>query len=355
MKQQLVTLRRKLKEEQIDAFVSMMPLVRRYLCGFTGTNGYAVVSEGRLDFLTDFRYLEQSAKECPDFNIVEISKDYHLWDYLREHGLKRIALEEQTMTVDVYEQLRANVPGFEPVYGFELVNAIRQIKTPEEITLHRKSCEMTNAIIAEFFDYVRPGMTEKELNAFILDQVVKHGADNCFFDPITLTGPNSSLCHGKPTDRSVEEGDFILLDMGVNLNGYASDVTRTAVLGKANEKQKEIYSVVLEAHRKAAAEIHVGMTAFEADKIARDVITEAGYGAYFGHALGHGFHDGVVLRNDPQISSLVLKEHMAFTIEPGIYIPGFGGVRIEDDYILTKDGCVSLCTYPKELMELPVS
>lgn len=352
MKEQTARLRRVLEEKEIDVFLGQSPLVRRYLSGFTGSNGFAAVSRDHADLLTDFRYFEQAAKEAPDFQLVKLGRDYHLSDYLRERGYRRAAIEENCMTAAEYRGLCEKAPRTELVYGAELVNRLRQIKTPEEIELHRKSCEMTNRIVEEFFRFAKVGMTEIELNDFILSAVRRHGADSCFFDPITLTGPNSAMCHGKPSERKLEEGDFLLLDMGVNYKGYASDVTRTAVMGEAGEKQKEIYRIVLEAHMKAFREIRAGMTAFEADKIARDVITEAGYGECFQHALGHGFHDGLVLRNDHEVSDAVLKENMIFTIEPGIYIPGLGGVRIEDDVLLTEKGCVSFCTYTKELVNL---
>ena len=353
MKEQLIKLRQVLKEERIDAFLSSEPLIRRYLSGFTGTAGYAVVSQDRLDFCTDFRYFEQMQLECPDYELVKLSKDYTLVDYLRDQGFRRVAVEETFITLQLCDQIRRALPDVELVYGFQMVNSIRMIKFADEIQLHKESCEITNRIVEEFFQYVRPGMTEIQLNEFILAAVRRHGADNCFFDPITLTGPNTSLNHGKPSNRQVQVGDFILLDMGVNYKGYASDVTRTAVMGPASDKQKEIYNLVLSAHKTAAAGIRAGMTCFEADKLARDVIEAAGYGQNFGHALGHGFHDGLVLRNNDECAKMTMKENMVFTIEPGVYLPGWGGVRIEDDYVLTADGCRSFCTYTKELQELP--
>lgn len=354
MKPQVEKLRAAMKEKGIDAFFSSEPLIRRYLSGFTGSTGYAVVSADKLEFATDFRYFEQVGLECPDYTLVKLNKDHTIVDYIRESGYRCIAVEETFMTLQTYQMIRQALPEVEIVYGFDLVNAIRMIKFPHELELYEKSTQITNAIIKEFFEFVRPGLTEIELNDFILAAVRRHGADNCFFDPITLTGPNSSMCHGKPSDRILQAGDFLLLDMGVNYKGYASDVSRTVVVGKASERQKEIYQIVLEAHYAAAKGIRIGMSALEADKIARDYITKAGYGECFSHALGHGFHDGLVLRDNPAVSSTILQENMVFTIEPGIYIPGFGGVRIEDDYVLTKDGCRSFCTYPKELQELPV-
>lgn len=345
-------LRDELKKRNIDAFISSEPLIRRYLSGFTGSTGYAVISQEDMAFATDFRYFEQAALECPDFNLVKLSKDYTIFDYLREKQFKHIAIEETFMTVDIYHSLTKLLPDVHIAYGLDLINEIRRIKSADEIELHRESCEITNKIISDFFEFAEPGISEIELNDFVLDKVRKYGADNCFFEPITLTGPRTSLCHGKPTERKLQSGDFLLIDMGVNYKGHASDVTRTAVIGKASGKQKEIYNIVLEAHMASLEQIKTGMTAFEADRIARDIISKAGYGEYFNHALGHGFNDGLILRDNHAVSDTVLQENMVFTIEPGIYIPGLGGVRIEDDVVLTKDGCRSLCTYPKELLEL---
>jgi len=302
-------LRNELKKRNIDAFVSSEPLIRRYLSGFTGSTGYVVISEKDMDFATDFRYFEQVALECPGFNLVKLSKDYTIFDYLRDKQFKCIAIEETFMTVDVYHNITRLLPDLKIVYGLEMINQIRMIKSEDEIELHRKSCQITNKIIADFFEFARPGLSETELNNFVLNKVREYGADSCYFDPITLTGPRTSLCHGKPTERKLQTGDFLLIDMGVNYKGYASDVTRTIVIGKANEKQKEIYNIVLEAHMASLEQIEIGMTAFEADKIARDVIRKAGYGEYFQHALGHGFNDGLVLRDNHDVSNTVLHDY----------------------------------------------
>lgn len=352
MKHHITKLRKLMKDAKIDAFMSSEPLIRRYLSGFTGSTGYAIVTHNDLEFCTDFRYFEQVLLECPDFKLIKLDKDYTAVEYLKDKSFERIAVEETFISLFTSDQICNAIPKIELVYGLDLINSIRMIKSPDEEKLHRASCEITNKIIENFFAYVKPGMSEKELNSFIQQAIGDYDDVDFFFDPITLTGPNTSLSHGKPTIRKVELGDFILLDMGVNYKGYASDVTRTAVVGKATDKQKRIYSIVLDAHKTAAAEIRPGMTAYEADALARDVIVKAGYGDYFGHALGHGFHDGLVLRDDPLISSTVLKENMIFTIEPGIYIPNWGGVRIEDVYILKADGCHSFCSYTKELQEL---
>lgn len=354
MKPQLEKLRQALKEQNIDIFMASSPIIRKYLSDFQGYGGYIIVGDGVQDVVTDFCHYEQALMECPDFQLVKITDDYDIVNYIAEHGYKRVAFEEKFMVVAEYMRLKEQLPEVEFVPGSTMVNKIRQIKTAEEIEGYRKSCEVTCAIQKEFFDSIKVGMTEIEMNAFIHAAAKRHGAEGHMFEPITLIGSNSSLCHGFPTERRLEEGDFVLLDMGVCYKGYFSDVTRTAVMGKASDKQKEIYEIVRHAQEVAMKNIKIGMTAYEAHMIAADIITEAGYGDCFQHALGHGFKDGLVIGGSAIDKDTILEENMVFTVEPGIYIPGFGGVRIENDVVLTKDGCVSFCTYGTELRELEV-
>ena len=352
MREQITRLRAVLAEEGIDIFLGSNPLTRKYLAGFTGFGGYVIVGKDVQAIATDFCHYEQSELESPDFKLVKLTYTYSIIDYLRESGFKKVAFEEKTMTAAEYLNLKTELPDVEFVFGAGILAKVKQIKTAEEIEAYKKSCEVTNAIVKDFFEYAKLGMTEKQLHEFILERAKFYGAEGHMFSPITLVGENSSLPHGNPTDRELREGDFLLLDMGVVYNGYPSDVTRTAVMGKASDKHKEIYEIVRYAQKECIKRIKVGMTAYEAHMIAADIIAEAGYGDCFGHALGHGFKDDLVIRNMEIDKDTILKENMIFTIEPGIYIPGFGGVRIEDDVVLTKDGCVSFCTYTTDLQEL---
>ena len=179
--------------------------------------------------------------EAPDFHLVKITEDYNIVNYIAENGFKSVAFEEKFMTVDQYLHLKEKLPEVEFIPGSSIINKIKQIKTPEELEGYKKSCEVTCAIQKEFFDNLKEGMTEIEMNAFIHAAAKRHGAEGHMFEPITLIGSNASLCHGFPTERKLQKGDFVLLDMGVIYNGYMSDVTRTAVFGKASDKQKEIY------------------------------------------------------------------------------------------------------------------
>ena len=351
---QVDKLRKVLKEQNIDVFMASSPIIRAYLSGFKGYGGYIIVGDGIQDVVTDFCHYEQALMEAPDFQLVKITDDYNIVNYIAEYGFKRVAFEEKFMTVEQYLNLKAKLPEVEFVPGSAIVNKIKQIKTPEELEGYRKSCEVTCAIQKEFFDNLKEGMTEIEMNAFIHAAAKRHGAEGHMFEPITLIGSNASLCHGFPTERKLQKGDFVLLDMGVIYNGYMSDVTRTAVFGEASDKQKEIYEIVRYAQKESIKRIKVGMTAYEAHMISQNIIAEAGYGECFKHAVGHGFKDGLLVGGSEADKNTILEENMVFTVEPGIYIPGFGGVRIEDDVVLTKDGCASFCTYATELREIEV-
>lgn len=351
MKKPIEDLRKRMKDENIDAYLSMNPINRRYISGFTGSTGYAVVSEKNADFATDFRYFTQVKKECPDYELVSIHKDYTIFEYLNERGYKTIAIEEDFMTAGLYKEFEKNVPSAKFVNGSRMLNEIRMIKSEEELELFKEACRITDEIMMDVIKSIKAGMTEKEVNALILKEMIDKDAETYFFMPIVASGARSSMPHGRPTDKKIEPGDFVVIDMGIIYKGYYSDMTRTVVIGKASERQKEIYDTVLRAQLRATELIMPGMTGTEADKIARDIIEEAGYGEYFKHALGHGFEDGLVLAEGPR-GNTVLKENMVFTIEPGIYIEDFGGVRIEDTVILTKDGCLPLYKAPKELIEI---
>jgi len=352
MREQVEKLRKLLMENDIDVFLGSNPLTRKYLAGFTGYGGYVIIGHDRMDIATDFCHYEQAEQESPDFRLVKLTYSYTILDYIKENGFKKVAFEESTMTAAEYLNLKAKLPEVEFVYGAGLLAKVKQIKTPEEIAGHKKSCEVTNAIVKDFFEYAKVGMTEKQLFEFVLERSKFYGAEAQNFQPIVLIGENASLPHGNPTDRVLKDGDFLLLDMGVIYKGYASDVTRTAVMGKASDKQKEIYEIVRYAQKESIKQIKVGMSSYEAHMISQRIIDEAGYGKCYGHAVGHGFKDGIIVRNTEADKDFILQENMVFTVEPGIYIPGFGGVRIEDDVVLTKDGCVSFCTYTTDLQEL---
>lgn len=233
------------------------------------------------------------------------------------------------------------------------INAIRRIKTPEELECLAKAEAVGDAAFADILKILKPGMTELDTAAELEYSMKKHGAQGFSFDTIIASGLNSSMPHAVPGTRRLENGDFVTMDFGCVIDGYCSDMTRTVVLGKAGEKQKEIYNTVLRAQTEALAVLKAGMKGSEVDAAARNIIRDAGYGEYFGHGLGHSV--GLYIHEEPRLSptdDTVLEENMIETVEPGIYVPGFGGVRIEDMVVVTADGCRNLAHSPKELIEL---
>jgi len=235
------------------------------------------------------------------------------------------------------------------------VDALRQIKSEEELEYLEKAEAIGDLAFEKILTILKPGMTELEVAAELEYQMKKAGAENFSFSTIVASGLNSSMPHAIPGEKKLEEGDFVTMDFGCTYKGYCSDMTRTVVLGKASEKQKEIYNTVLKAQLAALDAIKAGVTGKSVDKVARDIITEAGYGECFGHGLGHSV--GLFIHEEPRLSpagETVLEENMIETVEPGIYVPGFGGVRIEDMVAVTKDGCKNFTHSPKELIEIPV-
>ena len=221
---------------------------------------------------------------------------------------------------------------------------LRQIKSEEELDNLRQAEHIGDMAFGKILDFIKPGLTELEIRAELEYYMMKLGAEGTSFDTIVASGLHSSMPHAIPSEKKIENGDFITMDFGCRYHGYCSDMTRTIVVGKANEKQKEIYQLVLKANRVTESLLHAGMVCKEVDKIARDIITDAGYGEYFGHGLGHSV--GL------EIHESVLKSNMLMTVEPGVYVPGFGGVRIEDMVIIRQDGIENLAHSNKELIEL---
>lgn len=355
MKENVKKLISLLKEHHIDAYIAYKPVNTRYLSGFRSqsrVDGQAVIDGDGLHFFANHLNAEQAEAEvegAEDLTVMEYQAD--LGKYIASKGYEVAAIEENFLTVEELDHLKKHLPDTKFVYGSSLLNELRHIKTPEQIEGFRKACRITDEIFAGLLAFIKAGVTELEIESFILEETKRLGAEGPFFTPIVVSGTRSSQPHGTPTDKVVEDGDFVTVDMGVIADGCASDFTRTVVVGEASEKQREVYETVRRAQQKAVEEIRPGMMSDKADMIARKVIMDAGYGNYFPHSLGHGIDDGVRLSQVPA-HRFQLKENMIFTVEPGIYINGFGGVRIEDTVLLTKDGCIPFYTSTKELIEI---
>ena len=345
-------LRAIMQEKGLDGVYLTRPESRRYFAGFTGSAGYVVITKDRNIFITDFRYDQQAAIECKGFEVIIHTASNKLFDIINGLKLERVGFEDEYITFAQYQELK------QKLYSelLPLENAIydlRLYKSEEEVENIAKAASIADMAFEHICKYVKKGMKESDVAIELEMFMKKQGASGLSFDSIVASGVRSSLPHGVASDKIIEEGDFLTLDFGCVYNGYCSDMTRTIFIGKASEKQKEIYSIVLEAQVKALEAIKPGMTGIEVDKIARDIIVNAGYGEYFGHGLGHGV--GMEVHEAPRVSPAgenKLEAGMVITDEPGIYLPDFGGVRIEDLVLVTEDGYKVLSNSTKELLEV---
>jgi Xaa-Pro aminopeptidase len=352
--EKLAKLRTNFSAAGIDGLLITSPYNRRYMTNFTGTAGIVLISADRAQFITDFRYVEQASKQCTGFEIVkhvgtipdEVAKQ------VKNLGIKRLGFEEDDVTFSsfkVYEKvIHAELV---PVSG--LVEKLRLIKTDAEIKILKEAADIADAAFKHILDFIRPGKTELEVSNELEFFMRKVGATSSSFDTIVASGLRSALPHGVATEKVIEKGDFVTLDYGAYYKGYVSDITRTIAVGEPDPKLKEIYEIVLESQLRGMNGYKPGMTCKQADALTRDYITEKGYGEYFGHSTGHGI--GLEVHEGPAVSSrseMVLEPGMVVTCEPGIYIPGLGGVRIEDDTRITLDHNEALTHSAKELIIL---
>lgn len=348
----LEQIRQEMKQRSLDGVLFYKPENRFYVSGFTGSTGYALILEEKEYFITDFRYISQSSEQCKGFIIEEIGAQRQLPDVLHDLGVQRLGFEEDFMTVAEHQALQDKFKGeLVPMEGF--IQKIRQIKSEEEMVFMRKAQSIADETFSHLLNFIRPGMTEREVYLELVTDLQRRGAQGESFSAIVASGERGSLPHAAPTDKVIERGELVTLDFGCKYGGYCSDMTRTICVGKATEKQKEIYYTVLKAQEAALAAIKPGSVCKDVDKIARDLITEAGYGGQFGHGLGHAV--GLEVHESPRLNTLddsLLEPGMVVTDEPGIYIPGFGGVRIEDIVLVTPEGHEILSTSTKELIEL---
>jgi len=350
----LTALRQALGEHQIDALLITSGYNRRYITDFTGTAGVAIVSKDHAVFITDFRYTEQAAKQITGFEIVQHTKPIieEVGVQLDRIGVKKLGFEKDDMTYAMFESYKKTVnPELVPVSG--LIEKIRLIKTPQEIKIIKAAADIADAAFEHILSFIAPGKTELEVSNELEFFMRKQGASSSSFDIIVASGLRSALPHGVASDKLIEKGDFVTLDFGALYNGYISDITRTVAVGQPSDQLKEIYQIVLDSQLLSLEKVKPGMTGIEADAVARDYIKSKGYGEAFGHSLGHGI--GLEVHEGPGLSfrsETVLAENMVVTIEPGIYVPGLGGVRIEDDIVLTATGNEKLTHSTKELLIL---
>ncbi|ABR48642.1 peptidase M24 [Alkaliphilus metalliredigens QYMF] len=353
MESRIQKIRETLKDKNLDCMLLYKPENRRYVSGFTGTTGYVVVTHDEAKFMTDFRYIEQAKTQCQGFEIIEISKEKPLTYVLNQFQISKLGIEEDHVTYGQYKDYSMKLDQIELIALDGALTKLRVIKDEDEINNITQAARIADKAFIHILKYVKPGIMEIEVALEIESFMKQKGASKLSFDMIVASGERSALPHGVASNKTLSLGDTITLDFGCVYNGYCSDMTRTFILGQATEKQKEIYAIVLEAQNKALQSVRPGITGAELDEIARDVISKKGYGAYFGHGLGHGV--GLEIHELPHINQLgkePLAPGMVITIEPGIYVPGFSGVRIEDLVVVTHDGYEVLSKSTKEFIEL---
>ena len=356
MRNRIKRIKEILESEKLDLLlVTFLPNVR-YLSGYTGTNGLVLISPNGSIFLTDFRYKEQSREQVKYLKTVIAERDLiQTLPTLSLFKPKRLKLgfESNHLSCGTYRNLKALLPDCLLVPTENLIESVSVKKDQIEIDKIRKAVKITDQVFFEILDFIKPKVKEQDIAAEIEYRFKRYGSTTPLYETIVASGKRSALPHGRASGKKIEKGDLVTLDMGAVYEGYTADLTRTVVVGKANKRQKNLYNIVLKAQREALGRIKPKMRACDLDKVARGVIKRAGYGKYFGHGLGHGI--GLVIHDNPAINARneqLLQPGMIITIEPGIYIPNWGGVRIEDDVLVTKKGCEILTKAEKNLIEL---
>lgn len=360
MSERVAQLRARLAQENLPGILLLKPDDVGYLSGFSGSTAALLISPERSIFITDSRYTIQAREECPGFEIAITSGgsgayDTTIEEQARSLGAAELAVEAEYLTLKRFSQLAEKLQGITLKPVDDLVAPLRWVKDAEEIEAIRAACAIVDQAFEAILPVLRSGITEREAAAELEYRMKKLGSEKAAFDTIVASGWRSALPHARPSDKPLEAGDLVTLDFGARVNGYVSDLTRTVVLGPATERQREVYGVVLEAQLAAIAAVRAGAEGNAVDAVARDIIKARGFGEYFGHGLGHGIgricHDHQALS---QTSTVKLQAGMAVTIEPGVYIEGWGGIRIEDDVLVQETGGEILTHAPKRLIELPV-
>ena len=341
----------------VDAVLITDPYNLRYYTGFRGGEGVSLISKSSKVLITDSRYTEAAEKECYDgFKVRQfgngISTISIIKEYISSDGINFLGFEDMSISYSDYQKFSGGLGcEMKPIKDALLIP--RQIKSPEEIELLREAEHIGDMAFDDILGILKPGMTELEVAAEIEYSMKRHGAEGLSFDTIAASGVNSSMPHAIPSTKKLENGDFLTMDFGCIYKGYCSDMTRTVCIGKASDEQKEIYNIVLSAQLAVLDNLKPGMMCKDVDRIARDYINAQGYGDYFGHGLGHGV--GLYIHESPAFNTRdtsIIKPSMVETDEPGIYLPGKFGVRIEDMILITENGCEPLARSPKELIEL---
>jgi Xaa-Pro aminopeptidase len=339
-------------EKHVPALLVTNIINVQWLTGFTGSFGYALVTQEQAIFITDTRYMLQSQEEVQGFECLWFNRPTTAVDVLRE-ALQRYSIKElyfeTSLSYDTWSSFSKQLEDVSLIPEVGLLASLRMIKTPEEIHKIKQACALADECFRHVERMIQPGVCEYDIS-LDLEFFIRRNHAKLGFEPIVVSGLHSALPHGRPTDKRLEKGDYVTIDLGACLNGYCSDMTRTYLIGEPSSRHQEVYLAVLEAQQAAIGSMKPGVTTKEPDRIAREVLAKHGLSEYFIHGLGHGLgrevHDYGKLS---VMSTDVLEAGQVWTVEPGVYIEGFGGVRIEDDVLITESGAEFLTHYPKTL------
>jgi len=340
-----------------DAIMLTSPANRQYATGFRSSAGVVFITAEEAGFYTDFRYIEAATIAAGEHFKVEMTKAGHSYDQLINEAAERsrvskILFEDASMSVAEFERYRDKLKA-ELLPAGAALGGIRASKSAGELALMRRAQEISERALDDVLGIIKPGIREVEIAAELSYRMKKYGAEGDSFDPIVVSGAKSAMPHGVPSEKEIEAGDFVTMDFGCKFEGYCSDMTRTVAVGSVTEEMRRVYEIVLEAQLAGIAAAHAGVPGRDVDSAARKVIENAGYGDYFGHGFGHSL--GLEIHESPNASQSetgVLPEGAVVSAEPGIYLPGKFGVRIEDVMIMRTGGCEIITKAPKQLIIL---
>ncbi|MEN6461958.1 MAG: Xaa-Pro peptidase family protein [Syntrophomonas sp.] len=346
-------LRGVMQQKEVDAFLITKPENIRYLSGFTGgMDGRLVVTDNQQYLLTDSRYWEQASIESPQWELVkETTPGIDLLvDLVSKY--KKLALESQHMTIESFRQLEARFENQLYLLS-DIIEGLRTVKDETELNLLRRAAEISDEVFEDICQYIKVGLTERQIANRVVYLLKQKGCQKESFDTIAVSGPNAALPHGQPGDRILIDGDMLTLDFGGFYQGYAGDMTRTVIIGNGSQYLKDNYMRLLEAQQLGVSNVRSGMAGQEVDKLVRECLQKHSLDIYFAHSTGHGV--GLEIHENPRLSrssKSILEENMVVTVEPGIYIPGWGGIRIEDTVIVKNGGCEVITHSDKGLIIL---
>jgi len=325
----------------------------RYLCGFSGSDGVLIQAGQERIFLSDFRYEEQAKAEIRDATFRKYKKKMEgVAECLKSMGVRRLGFEATALTYENYQRLKEKLPRVTLVPLVDQIANLRARKEPEEVEKIRRAIQIASQSFEATLPRLKPGAREKRVSGFLEIQMKRRGGETPAFAPIVASGPRGALPHGAATEKKMEKRELVVVDFGVRFQGYHSDETKTLILGKPDAQQRKIYDLVRLAQERAMKAVKPGVRVRQIDAAARQVISQAGYGKFFGHGTGHGV--GLAIHEPPTISPRgkgVVEPGMVFSVEPGIYLPGWGGVRLEDLILVTERGCETLTYLSKDLKD----